>query len=264
MPVSRTAKCNSTSPSAASPPDGPSRQTSRSTSPRSVNLMALPTRLTTIWRSRPRSPQTSSGTWGRMRQVSSRPFSWARTASDFIVSPRLSTRSKVLRSSCSLSASILEKSRMSLISRSKDSLDSATTFKKSRCRGARLPCSTSSVMPMMAFMGVRISWLILARNALLARLAASAASLAWANSALVRSNSAVRCRTRSSRSSRAARNSASACFRWVTSCTRPVNIRRPPTWISLMERSMGKTVPSLRRPTTSRPMPMIFRSPVRR
>ena len=33
-------------------------------------------------------------------------------------------------------------------------------------------------MPMMPFMGVRISWLMLARNSLLARLAASAASLA--------------------------------------------------------------------------------------
>src|SRR5271165_6108003 len=33
-------------------------------------------------------------------------------------------------------------------------------------------------MPMTPFMGVRISWLILARNSLLARLAASAASLA--------------------------------------------------------------------------------------
>ena len=34
---------------------------------------------------------------------------------------------------------------------------------------------------MMPFMGVRISWLMLARNSLLARLAASAASLACAN-----------------------------------------------------------------------------------
>ena len=33
-------------------------------------------------------------------------------------------------------------------------------------------------MPMMPFIGVRISWLMLARNSLLARLAASAAS--WA------------------------------------------------------------------------------------
>ena len=38
----------------------------------------------------------------------------------------------------------------------------------------------SSVMPRMAFMGVRISWLTLARNSSLARLAAFAASLASA------------------------------------------------------------------------------------
>ena len=41
-------------------------------------------------------------------------------------------------------------------------------------------------MPMTPFMGVRISWLMLARNSLLARLAASAASLAWCNSVSVR------------------------------------------------------------------------------
>ena len=36
-------------------------------------------------------------------------------------------------------------------------------------------------MPMMPFMGVRISWLMLARNALLASLAATAAARAsWA------------------------------------------------------------------------------------
>ena len=44
--------------------------------------------------------------------------------------------------------------------------------RKLRCRAA------SSVMPMTPFMGVRISWLMFARNSLLARLAASAASLA--------------------------------------------------------------------------------------
>ncbi len=38
--------------------------------------------------------------------------------------------------------------------------------------------SSSPVMPMMPFIGVRISWLIIARKSLLARLAASAASLA--------------------------------------------------------------------------------------
>ena len=41
---------------------------------------------------------------------------------------------------------------------------------------------TSSVMPSMPFSGVRISWLMLARNSLLAPLAASAASFALRNS----------------------------------------------------------------------------------
>ena len=49
-------------------------------------------------------------------------------------------------------------------------------------RRGRCPAG-SSVMPMMPFMGVRISWLMLARNSLLARLAASAASLAARSSA---------------------------------------------------------------------------------
>ena len=42
--------------------------------------------------------------------------------------------------------------------------------------------SASSVMPMMPFIGVRISWLMLARNSLLARLACSAASFAFCRS----------------------------------------------------------------------------------
>ena len=47
-------------------------------------------------------------------------------ANDFIVSPRLSRRSKVLQSSASLPASILEKSRMSLITESRASPESLT------------------------------------------------------------------------------------------------------------------------------------------
>ena len=45
----------------------------------------------------------------------------------------------------------------------------------------------------------------------------------------------------------------------------PVKKRLPsPSRHSAMERSSGTREPSLRRPSTSRPMPMIFRSPVRR
>ena len=53
-------------------------------------------------------------------------------------------------------------------------------------RASRSVSSSSSVMPMMPFIGVRISWLMLARNSLLARLAASAASLAWRRAVLGR------------------------------------------------------------------------------
>ncbi len=68
---------------------------------------------------------------------------------------------------------------------------------KSRCSASSWsPLSISSpVRPMIALSGVRISWLMLARNSLLARVAASArsraASSAWfeAASAAVRSSS---------------------------------------------------------------------------
>ena len=72
-------------------------------------------------------------------------------------------------------------------------------------------------MPMTPFMGVRISWLIVARKALLARLAASAASRAS-------SSWDVRSATRRSSSALVARISASASSRLVTSI---LNIRIP-------------------------------------
>ena len=57
MPVSETATCSVT----ASGVDS-STETAAMTSPRSVNLMALPTRLTRTWRRRPESPIKRSGT----------------------------------------------------------------------------------------------------------------------------------------------------------------------------------------------------------
>ena len=78
----------------------------------------------------------------------------------------------------SLPASTLEKSRMSLITVSSASADIFTVFEVLALFGGQFGVKASSVMPRMPFMGVRISWLMLARNSLLARLAASAAS--WA------------------------------------------------------------------------------------
>ena len=60
-----------------------------------------------------------------------------------------------------------------------ESADNFTISRYSRCSGVRWVSRTRSVMPMMPFMGVRISWLTLARNSLLCRLATSAISFCW-------------------------------------------------------------------------------------
>ncbi len=49
---------------------------------------------------------------------------------------------------------------------------------KSRCSGVRSVSSNNPVMPITAFIGVRISWLIIAKNSPLARLAAFASLVA--------------------------------------------------------------------------------------
>ena len=63
----------------------------------------------------------------------------------------------------------------------------ALGFARTGCRSLR----SRSVKPIIAFSGVRISWLMLARNRLLATLAASAASFAWTSSAWVFSRRAI-------------------------------------------------------------------------
>ena len=72
---------------------------------------------------------------------------------------------------------------MSLMIVSSDSELLRTVSVNSRCSGSRVVSSSRLVMPMMAFMGVRISWLMVARKALFASLAATAAACAsWAAS----------------------------------------------------------------------------------
>ena len=75
-----------------------------------------------------------------------------------------------------------EKSSRSLIRPSSDSAESLSAVRYSRCTLRSGVSSSSSAMPITAFIGVRISWLTLARKSLLARLAASAASRAWCSS----------------------------------------------------------------------------------
>jgi hypothetical protein len=70
---------------------------------------------------------------------------------------------------------------MSLMTTSRASLESWTVWVYSRCSASREVSSSSSVIPMTAFMGVRISWLIAARNADLAVVA----ERAWSRAAAI-------------------------------------------------------------------------------
>ena len=92
-----------------------SRHTSTATSPRAVNLSALPTTFTSTCRKRPESPTTRSGTSGAMPYASSRFLLAARTPSVRIVSPTTCRRLNSMGLRSNRPASTFEKSRMSLI-----------------------------------------------------------------------------------------------------------------------------------------------------
>ena len=163
--------------------------------------MALPTRLTRTCRSRPGSPTSAVGTSGAMSHSQLEPL-LVRAHGERLQRCRRRTSRKRERHrapSSSLPASIFEKSRMSLMMPSSDSADVLDRLAGTRAgrRSARVS-SASSVMPMMPFIGVRISWLMLARNSLLARLASSARFFDSSRSVLRARSSAVRFATCSS------------------------------------------------------------------
>jgi len=98
-------------------------------------------------------------------------------------------RLKGTDSSTSFPAWILEKSRMSFITVRSPIAESEMASTYSFCSGYRSVVKSSSVMPITPFMGVRISWLMLAKNSLFARLALSADFLASRNRSSVRVSS---------------------------------------------------------------------------
>ena len=121
MPVSRTANCTT-----ASSPTWPCSSTRTTTSPSSVNLMALPIRFTSTCRNRAGSPTSASGTSGAMSFTSSSPFSCARNASALMVDSSESRRLNAMGSRSNRPASIFEKSRMSFSKLNSVSADSLT------------------------------------------------------------------------------------------------------------------------------------------
>jgi len=198
MPVSRTVKRRPVLPAGAS-----ACSTATWISPSWVNFTALLLRLTTIWRRRTGSPRSRRGTPGATSSTTSRPLRWASRMIRSTASSSSLCRSKSMHSRLSLPASILEKSRMSFTRLSSTSAEKRTCSAYSRCSTSRPGSSSSSVMPVMVWIGVRISWLMFARNSLLARVVASADSLAfW--------------------------RSTSLCFQRETSLTIPSRKRRSP------------------------------------
>ena len=173
MPVSVTAKW-----SCISSLSSDSFVTSTATLPAGVNLMALPTRLKIICRRRPASPNRASGTSCCTSQDSSRPFSLPTAPRLCTAALTLSRSPKSTGSISSRPALILEKSRTSLITASSDSADDLTISRYSPCSPERSVSRRKLRHSHDTFIGVRTSWLIVARNALLARSAASASSLA--------------------------------------------------------------------------------------
>ncbi len=197
MPVSFTANSMT-----ASSPLSSITSTRSDTSPAVVNLMALPIRLTSTWRSLPASPKKERGRSGGSEQAISRPLRWAPSAQNSLTSSARSRRSKTAAESSIRPASILEKSRMSLMIASSASAELRMVWVKRRWRSFSEVPASSSAMPRTPFIGVRISWLMLARNCDLARLASSAASRARARSCTMLRSSAVRTATSRSSSSR--------------------------------------------------------------
>ncbi|MNS96021.1 hypothetical protein D3C72_1303020 [compost metagenome] len=173
MPVSRTLKH-----STAASPSRLSRALVSSTVPCVVNLMALLVRLTSTCSSRSASPITWSTPSGSGPMRTSIGLSCAATP---MLAAILSITSARRNGACSMvmwPASIFDTSSTSLMMPSRDwpaarilrAICSASPSRPSR--------SSSQAMPRMALSGERISWLMLARNSALLRLAASAASRA--------------------------------------------------------------------------------------
>ena len=157
-----------------------SRVTVSTTSPRSVNFTALRQQ---VEQDLPqprdvaddRRPARRPRTRRRGRAPSRRRARVTRSSAD-------STHSRRSNGCASMSmrpASIFEKSRMSLMIVSSASPRVADGRRRSRAARRRACVSSSRpLMPITAFIGVRISWLMVARNELFASLAASAAARA--------------------------------------------------------------------------------------
>ena len=124
MPLSRTENSRvALSPACSTSP------TETITSPDSVNFTALLVRLISTWPNRRGSPSSWEGTSAARENSSSRPFSRAFPELTVARFSSTSSRAKGRLSMSSLPASILEKSRISLMMPSRDTADACTLLR---------------------------------------------------------------------------------------------------------------------------------------
>ena len=161
--------------------------------PISVNFTALERKFATIWRSRTGSPTSAGAIAGSISALSSRPFVDAVCTKLLTAASSSFDRSIVHGSICSLPASIFEKSRTSPMIVISDCAELCEVSTMLRWCSSRFVRDRTSSMPMTPIIGVRISWLIDARNVDFARLACSASSRASAACACASSRRAMSC-----------------------------------------------------------------------
>ena len=150
--------------------------------PAGVNLMALFNRLVRICLSRRPSLSTASGVPAWMIKASSSSFSLALGARSCMVSSTTSRRLTGAVSSTNLPASNLEKSSMSLMMANRLLAELWMVSMASRWRCSSSDFNNILLNPIIPLSGVRISWLVLAKNSDFIRLALSASRRARSSS----------------------------------------------------------------------------------
>mmetsp|Transcript_21863 Transcript_21863/g.85658 ORF Transcript_21863/g.85658 Transcript_21863/m.85658 type:complete len:234 (+) Transcript_21863:6367-7068(+) len=151
--------------------------------PRSVNFNALTRKLAMIWRTRSGSPMTRRGRPGASSMRMSRPRSRPNAAQPSKLAWARACRSNSVFSRSRRPAWILDRSSTLQTISFRDSAALARWRRYSARRASLLPgCWSSRARPSTPLSGVRISWLMVARKALLAWLAVSAWSLAACSS----------------------------------------------------------------------------------
>ena len=174
----RSIGCASSTASSAAAAAAVSKDTSMRTLPSAVNLIALPTRFSTTCRRRASSPMKRSGIDAAYTASTRSDLASASSANISITSS--TSRRGANGAGCNeiLPASICDRSSTSSISASNDCPARRIWCGSARCSGASGDSTSNWLMPRITFNGVRSSWRMLARNADLARLAASARSSA--------------------------------------------------------------------------------------